>query len=67
MKSVIFKKMKLKQANQEIGMLHRAENGWMEFSVSTGIIAVQAEPTWVANFGLLERWDGNSGPGNLNA
>ncbi len=48
-------------------MLHWAENGWMEFSVSTGIIAVQAEPTLVANSGLLERWDGNSGPGNLNA
>jgi 3-dehydro-L-gulonate 2-dehydrogenase len=35
--------------------------------IKSGIIAIHAEPTLVASFGSLERWDGNSGPGNLNA
>ena len=30
-------------------------------------IDVKAEPALVARFGALERWDGRSGPGNLNA
>jgi len=35
--------------------------------IRSGIIAVNAEPQLVASFGSLERWDGRSGPGNLNA
>jgi len=33
----------------------------------SGVIIVNAQPRLVASFGALERWDGNSGPGNLNA
>jgi 3-dehydro-L-gulonate 2-dehydrogenase len=32
-----------------------------------GAVDVHAEPVAVARFGALERWDGRSGPGNLNA
>jgi len=35
--------------------------------IQTGVIAVDAEPELVTSFGSLERWDGKSGPGNLNA
>src|SRR3954454_8457751 len=35
--------------------------------VRNGSIDVNAEPVAVAQFGALERWDGRSGPGNLNA
>jgi 3-dehydro-L-gulonate 2-dehydrogenase len=35
--------------------------------IRDGIIEVNAEPEMVARFGSLERWDGKSGPGNLNA
>jgi 3-dehydro-L-gulonate 2-dehydrogenase len=35
--------------------------------VRNGSIDVTAEPVTVARFGALERWDGRSGPGNLNA
>ncbi len=35
--------------------------------IRSGIIDVHAEPGLVGAFGSLERWDGNSGPGNLNA
>ena len=35
--------------------------------IQKGIIAIDAEPDLVASFGSLERWDGKSGPGNLNA
>ncbi len=35
--------------------------------IQNGVIAVDAEPELVARFGSLERWDGKSGPGNLNA
>jgi 3-dehydro-L-gulonate 2-dehydrogenase len=35
--------------------------------VRNGNIDVNAEPVVVARFGALERWDGRSGPGNLNA
>lgn len=35
--------------------------------IRSGIIAVNAHPELVAGFGSLERWDGKSGPGNLNA
>ena len=35
--------------------------------IESGIIVVDAQPQLVASFGSLERWDGNSGPGNLNA
>ena len=35
--------------------------------IRNGIIEVNAEPELVARFGSLERWDGKSGPGNLNA
>jgi len=36
-------------------------------SIRAGIVIVTAEPKLVARFGSLERWDGKSGPGNLNA
>ena len=35
--------------------------------VANGCIDVTASPTQVAGPGALERWDGNLGPGNLNA
>lgn len=35
--------------------------------VELGVVDVHAEPTLVQSLGGLERWDGNSGPGNLNA
>jgi 3-dehydro-L-gulonate 2-dehydrogenase len=35
--------------------------------VRNGSIDVNAEPVTVARLGALERWDGRSGPGNLNA
>src|SRR5437773_750673 len=35
--------------------------------IQTGVIAVDAEPELVAGWGSLERWNGRSGPGNLNA
>ena len=35
--------------------------------IKTGLIDVHAQPRLVAAFGSLERWDGLSGPGNLNA
>jgi 3-dehydro-L-gulonate 2-dehydrogenase len=36
-------------------------------TIRTGAIVPTAEPTVVSAFGSLERWNGNSGPGNLNA
>jgi len=36
-------------------------------AISDGLIDVNAEPSPVESFGALERWDGRSGPGNLNA
>ena len=35
--------------------------------VANGCIRVDAEPTRIAGAAALERWDGNLGPGNLNA
>jgi len=35
--------------------------------VANGSIQVDAEPARVSNAGALERWDGNLGPGNVNA
>ena len=35
--------------------------------IQSGIIVINAEPEIVKTFGALERWDGKSGPGNLNA
>ena len=35
--------------------------------IQNGLIDIHAEPKPVAGFGSLERWDGQSGPGNLNA
>ena len=35
--------------------------------VRNGSVDAQAEPVPAAQFGALERWDGRSGPGNLNA
>jgi len=35
--------------------------------VKRGIIHIHNEPSRVESFGLFERWDGNLGPGNLNA
>src|ERR1700747_1172198 len=38
-----------------------------EAMVLNGSIDVNAEPTRISGVGALERWDGNRGPGNLNA
>ena len=35
--------------------------------IRSGVVAVRARPVRVARRGSLERWDGQSGPGNLNA
>lgn len=35
--------------------------------IRNGIVDVHAAPEWVSASGLLERWHGKSGPGNLNA
>lgn len=35
--------------------------------IRNGVVNVDAEPELVASFGSLERWDGKSGPGNVNA
>lgn len=36
-------------------------------TIRNGSVVVDAEPKRVAGFGALERWDGQRGPGNLNA
>jgi 3-dehydro-L-gulonate 2-dehydrogenase len=36
-------------------------------TIKLGIVKVEASPSLVAEFGSIERWDGNLGPGNLNA
>ena len=36
-------------------------------SVRKGLVDVQGEPSLISTYGALERWNGNSGPGNLNA
>jgi 3-dehydro-L-gulonate 2-dehydrogenase len=36
-------------------------------TIRNGSVAVDAEPVRMAGFGALERWDGQRGPGNLNA
>ncbi len=35
--------------------------------IRSGLVDVNARPRLVESHGALERWDGNSGPGNLNA
>ena len=35
--------------------------------IKSGVVVANAAPQLVAASGALERWDGNSGPGNLNA
>jgi 3-dehydro-L-gulonate 2-dehydrogenase len=35
--------------------------------IDNGSVDVHAEPSRVASFGAIERWDGRRGPGNLNA
>src|SRR6266853_4797293 len=35
--------------------------------IKSGVVNVAAEPEPIAGFGSLEKWDGKSGPGNLNA
>ena len=35
--------------------------------IRSGVVLVNAEPLLLASSGALERWNGNSGPGNLNA
>ncbi len=35
--------------------------------IENGSVDIHAEPKLVTAFGSLERWDGNRGPGNLNA
>ncbi|MGB6743970.1 MAG: 3-dehydro-L-gulonate 2-dehydrogenase [Terracidiphilus sp.] len=36
-------------------------------TIRNGSVVVDAEPKRIAAFGALERWDGQRGPGNLNA
>ena len=36
-------------------------------NIKEGIVNIHAEPEKKDTFGILERWDGNLGPGNLNA
>jgi 3-dehydro-L-gulonate 2-dehydrogenase len=36
-------------------------------TIRNGSVVVNAEPRRLAGFGALERWDGQRGPGNLNA
>ena len=36
-------------------------------SVRNGLVDVQGEPSLISTHGALERWNGNRGPGNLNA
>jgi 3-dehydro-L-gulonate 2-dehydrogenase len=36
-------------------------------TIRNGSVAADAEPKRLAGFGALERWDGQHGPGNLNA
>src|SRR5215472_7732613 len=36
-------------------------------TIRNGSVAADAEPKCAARFGALERWDGQRGPGNLNA
>lgn len=36
-------------------------------TIRNGVVEPNAEPERVARFAALERWDGRSGPGNLNA
>lgn len=35
--------------------------------IQSGLIDIHAEPVLISGSGALERWDGKSGPGNLNA
>ncbi|AEV30337.1 malate/lactate dehydrogenase [Sphaerochaeta pleomorpha str. Grapes] len=35
--------------------------------IEKGLVDVHAKATLLGRFGCLERWDGNAGPGNLNA
>ena len=36
-------------------------------TIQNGLVDVHAQPRFVQSYGSLERWDGRSGPGNLNA
>jgi 3-dehydro-L-gulonate 2-dehydrogenase len=36
-------------------------------TIRNGVVNPAAEPSLVSAFGAIERWDGNLGPGNLNA
>lgn len=36
-------------------------------AIDSGVVDPAAEPAVLARFGALERWDGRTGPGNLNA
>jgi 3-dehydro-L-gulonate 2-dehydrogenase len=51
------------------GVLSHGINRFPRFvaTIRNGSVDVQAEPALLARFGALERWDGRSGPGNLNA
>ncbi|MGA8042980.1 MAG: 3-dehydro-L-gulonate 2-dehydrogenase [Terracidiphilus sp.] len=51
------------------GVYSHGVNRFLRFvaMVRNGNIRVDAEPTLVTRFGAIERWNGNRGPGNLNA
>ena len=36
-------------------------------TIRRGVVDIHAQPERIAAFGAIERWDGRSGPGNLNA
>ena len=49
-----------------------ASHGWNRFpffiqQIEHGYIKIEAEPELIASFGAWEQWDGNLGPGPLNA
>jgi 3-dehydro-L-gulonate 2-dehydrogenase len=49
-----------------------ASHGWNRFpffiqQIDHGYIKIEAEPELIASFGAWEQWDGNLGPGPLNA
>jgi 3-dehydro-L-gulonate 2-dehydrogenase len=51
------------------GVYSHGLNRFPQFArmVKSRVVRVDAEPKLVSTFGALERWNGNAGPGNLNA
>lgn len=55
--------------NNLYGVASHGTNRFKSFIdlISLGLIDVNASPSKVKSFGAIEQWDGNSGPGPLNA